>query len=99
MSEVMELDGCHNCRALDPREAMVVNVKADGICSDFHGNLDLVVHQEEPDSSGKAKEKTFKTQIFFTIKSNESSAAENALPSRQSSIQVDAINEIEVRMY
>ena len=99
MSEVMELDGCHNCRTLDPKEALVVDVKADGICSDFHGNLDLVVHQEGPASSGKETEKKLRTQIFFTIKSSKSSAAENALPSRQSSIQVDSENKIEVRMY
>ena len=90
----MKLDGCHQCRALEPKEAMVVDVKADGICSDFHGNLDLVVHEKGADSSEKKAEINLKTQIFFTIESAEPLAAENR---RNSSTFVDAEIKAKVR--
>lgn len=83
----MELEGCHQCRTLDPREAMVIDIVADGIYSEFHGLFDLVLHLLRTDSS--EKERALKTPIFFAIESGEYLEARNISPRRNSSNQID----------
>ena len=99
MSDVMELDGCHQCKTLDPKEAMVVDIVTDGLCSNFHGMFDLIVHPEGTDSSEKKTERNWKTQIFFTIEGAESFPVEQARTSRKSSNLVESGNQCQVWIY
>ena len=67
MPKVMVLDGCHQCRSSEFKEALVVDIVTDGIFSDFHGIFDLVVHPVRTGSNDEEMEKDVKTQIFFIL--------------------------------
>ena len=99
MKEVMDLDGCHHCRTLEPKEAMVVDIVADGICPEFHGIFDLDVHPEGTDSSEKKTEINLKTQVFFAVESDEPLATDNTWTREHSSIQMNTANKTKVRTY
>ena len=60
------LDGRHQCRKLDPKEAMVVDIVADGLCSVFHGTFHVVV-QPATSHPNENKHEDIGTQIFFEV--------------------------------
>ena len=43
MSRVLQLDGCHQCRTSEPKEAMVVDLVTEGLVTDFHGMFEIVL--------------------------------------------------------
>ena len=67
MPKVMVLDGCHQCRGSEFKEALVVDIVTKGIFSDFHGKFDMVVHPVSSGPNDEEMEKDVKTQIFFTL--------------------------------
>ena len=45
------MDGCHQCRTLEPKEAMVADLVTKGLVSDFYGMFEVVVNAALPDST------------------------------------------------
>ena len=62
MGEVMELEGCHLCRASYPFDAMTVDMIADIHTTEFKGNLDIVIHAAVGDNKGPCKDRNRRRQ-------------------------------------
>ena len=67
LPSVMILYGCHNCRTHETKNALVADIVADVILSDFHGIFELVVHPVGTDAHEIKAERNWKTHICFAI--------------------------------
>ena len=66
MPRALQLDGCHQCRNPEPKEAMVADLITENLVAVFRGMFEVVVHAVVSDETAE-KQKNVPSRTSFKI--------------------------------
>ena len=67
MPRALQLDGCHQCRNTEPKEAMVADLVTENLVAVFRGVFEVVVHAVVPDSNTE-KQQNIPSKTSFKVR-------------------------------